>query len=410
MYNIFEQNIYENESNVRSYPNCFPFTIDKAEGSWITDIHNQKYLDFFSCAGSLNYGHNNPILKKYLIDYIERNGVSTSLDMQTVAKSNFLNAFYQYILIPRSLKYKVQFCGPTGTNCVESALKLSSKITSRNSFVTFENGFHGMTLGSLSVTSNSYYKKDITNLINQNVHFLKLNSPESVKKLYELDPKPAALIVETIQAEGGINVTDIQWLKEIEVACKELGIIFIVDDIQTGCGRTGNFFSFERYNIIPDIVLLSKSIGGYGLPMSLVLIKPDLDCWRPGEHTGTFRGNNLAFITGEYALKHYWENNEFSEDIKAKSKYVKDFLRNTLKDVLTKDSDIRGEGLLIGVELQEDIALKVQKLCFNKKLIIETCGRNDQVIKLIPPLTTTETELKLGLDILCENIKEVCLK
>ena len=307
------------ESEVRSYCRGWPTVMDTAQGSWVTDVDGRRYLDFFGGAGALNYGHNNPALKQALIDYLTSDKIVHSLDMATVAKTDFLRTFNDVILAPRKLDYKVQFPGPTGANAVESALKLARKVTGRESIINFTNAFHGMTLGALSVTGNSMKRAgagiplvhatpmpydNYFDGVTEDFHWFERVLDDSGGGLN----RPAAVIVETVQGEGGVNVARAEWLQALEQLCRKRDILLIVDDVQMGCGRTGPFFSFEEAGIIPDIVTLSKSISGYGLPMALTLFRRDLDVWTPGEHNGTFRGHNPAFITATKALETYWQN------------------------------------------------------------------------------------------------------
>ena len=242
------------------------------------------------------------------------------------------------MLRPRGLNYKVQFPGPTGSNTVESALKLARKISGRESVINFTNAFHGMTLGALSVTGNSMkrggagiplvhatpmpFDNYFDGTVPDFLWFEKLLD-DSGSGLNE----PAAVIVETVQGEGGINPARAEWLRGLADLCKRHDILLIVDDVQMGVGRTGPFFSFEIAGIEPDIVCLSKSISGYGLPMALTLMKPEHDQWGPGEHNGTFRGHNPAFVTATAALREFWTDDTLQRSTLAKGERVERALR-----------------------------------------------------------------------------------
>ena len=300
------------ESEVRSYCRGWPTVMDTAQGSWVTDVDGRRYLDFFGGAGALNYGHNNPALKQALIDYLTADKIVHSLDMATVAKTDFLRTFNDVILAPRKLDYKVQFPGPTGANAVESALKLARKVTGRESIINFTNAFHGMTLGALSVTGNSMKRAgagiplvhatpmpydNYFDGVTEDFHWFERVLDDSGGGLN----RPAAVIVETVQGEGGVNVARAEWLQALEQLCRKRDILLIVDDVQMGCGRTGPFFSFEEAGITPDIVTLSKSISGYGLPMALTLFRRDLDVWTPGVHHGHQGAGNL--LAGQHVQR-----------------------------------------------------------------------------------------------------------
>ncbi|SCW52944.1 diaminobutyrate-2-oxoglutarate transaminase [Eubacterium ruminantium] len=409
------------ESNVRSYCRSFPKVFNRAKGSKLFDEDGNAYIDFFAGAGALNYGHNNEYIKKALLSYIESDGISHGLDMYTVAKKEFMTTFNKLILEPRNLDYKLQFCGPTGTNAVEAALKLARKVKKRTNVLAFMGAFHGMTLGSLSVTSGLDIRRGAGVPLG-NVSFLPYPSQEFegidtlafMRQVLTDDhsgvDKPAAVILETTQAEGGINVAPTEWLQEVSKICKENDILLIVDDVQVGCGRTGEFFSFERAGIEPDMVVLSKSISGYGLPMSLLLLKPELDIWEPGEHNGTFRGNQMAFVAAKAALI-YREESKLEESVKEKEKFIKNYIE---QNILPLDPNLyaRGIGLIWGIDCSKlgggDFAKEVCQECFSKNMIIERAGRGDSVVKLMPALTIKFDELKEGCKIVRESI-EKCL-
>ncbi|ASU80758.1 diaminobutyrate--2-oxoglutarate transaminase [Actinopolyspora erythraea] len=405
------------ESEVRSYSRTWPVTFDRALGSWLYDDRGNAYLDFFAGAGALNYGHNNPLLKRKLLEYIERDGIHHGLDQATVARGEFLRTIDETLLRPRGLNYKVQFPGPTGTNSVEAALKLARKITGRESIISFTNAFHGMTLGSLSVTGNSMkrggagiplvhatpmpYDNYFDGQVDDFLYFESLLQ-DSGSGLNA----PAAVIVETLQGEGGINDTRAEWLRGLSELCRRHGILLIVDDVQMGCGRTGPFFSFEHAGIEPDIVCLSKSIGGYGSPLALTLIKPEHDVWEPGEHNGTFRGNNPALVTATEALRQYWSDDELERATIAKGERVGEALLELGAEypgLLSK-----GRGLARGLGFAEpEMAGKVSKAAFDRGMILETSGPSDEVVKVMPPLTVTDDELERGLRILRDSVRSV---
>lgn len=406
------------ESEVRSYCRSFPAVFTKAQGYKLWDDDNREYIDFFAGAGALNYGHNNRAMKRKLLDYIQQDGVTHSLDMATKAKEQFLKKFHQVILEPRGLAYKVMFPGPTGANTVESALKLARKVTGRSTVFSFTNAFHGMTLGALSVTGNKFKRQGAGIPLHHTVSmpYDGYLGPDidtlDYMENYMNDSgsgvsRPAAIIVETVQGEGGINEASNEWLQRLERICRSHEIVLIVDDVQMGCGRTGTFFSFERAGITPDIVCLSKSIGGYGLPMALTLIRPDLDIWEPGEHNGTFRGNNLAFITAAEALD-YWSNERFTQQIMAKGKVIRSCLEELVAQYPELQGTARGRGLMQGIAF--GIPGMAERLCaraFAKGLIMETSGTDSEVAKIMPPLTIDDTGLLAGLDILRTCVKEL---
>lgn len=408
----------ELESEVRSYIRSFPTVFDKAKGSKLWDKEGKEYIDFFAGAGALNYGHNESKMKEKLIEYIEGDSITHSLDMGTDAKAAFLERFEDVILKPRNLDYKVMFPGPTGTNTVESALKLARKVTGRELVISFTNAFHGMTLGSLSVTGNSFKRRGAGVSLQNSVampfdgYFGEDVDTVEYLERYLADmgsglDKPAAIILETVQGEGGLNPAKYDWLRKIEALCHRWDILLIVDDVQAGCGRTGTFFSFEPAGIKPDIVCLSKSISGYGTPMALTLIKPDHDVWDPGEHNGTFRGHNLAFVTATEALT-YWEKDGFTGEILKKGELIGEFLEGLAKKYPDLEGRVRGRGLMRGIACgKKGLAEKVCGVAFEKGLIMETSGPSSEVFKIMPPLTIDEETLKRGFAIIEESVKEI---
>ena len=410
----------EIESEVQSYARAFPRVFNKAKDEFLYDQEGNQFIDFLAGAGTLNYGHNNDIFKEKLIDYIQQDGITHGLDMHTKAKGEFLESFNERILKPRGMEYMLQFTGPTGTNAVEAAMKIARNVTGQQNIVTFTNGFHGVSLGSLAATGNSHHR-DAAGVSLNGVHRMPYDGylGNDIDTTAYLDKvlsdsssginSPAAIIVETVQGEGGINAASIQWLKNLQDVCKKHKVLLIVDDIQAGCGRTGGFFSFEEAGIRPDIITLSKSLGGYGLPFAMVLMKPELDQWKPGEHNGTFRGNNFAFVTAKAALDHYWSNDEFSKEIKRKGDYVSKRLNSIVEEFGEGNFTTRGRGMFRGINcVNGEIAGAITHNAFQNGLIIETSGADDHVVKILCPLTISDESLVKGLNILENAIKKVC--
>ncbi|MQW24150.1 diaminobutyrate--2-oxoglutarate transaminase, partial [Sinorhizobium meliloti] len=348
------------ESEVRSYSRSFPVVFRKAVGAILEDEDGCEFIDFLSGAGVLNYGHNDPDLLNGAIKYLQSNGIVHGLDMATSAKREFMEHFDAILLRPRGLTYKFQFPGPTGANAVEAALKLARKVTGRHTVISFTNGFHGVSLGALAVTGNRYYR-DAAGLPPAGVVFMpydgyfgadKDTSEYLDKVLSDASSGvdlPAAIILETVQGEGGINSASKEWLQSVERLCRKNGILLIVDDIQAGCGRTGSFFSFDFAGLSPDIIVLSKSLSGLGLPLSLLLLKPDLDVWQPAEHIGTFRGNNLALVTATSALRNYWSDEKLSQGVLEKGRIISERLRQIAQSSRDHRLSVRGRGMMLGL-------------------------------------------------------------
>lgn len=405
------------ESNVQRYGRSFPTVFTKAIGATIWDEAGRSYLDFLVGSGALNYGHNNPVILDPAVEYLAGKNILLSLDMFTAAKRDFIEVFVDSILKPRGLSYKIQFPGPTGTNANEAALALARKYTGRSSVMAFTNAFHGMSLGSLAVSGSASTRElggvarhDVIRVPYESYPNQTFDSAAYIDSVLG-DPgsgveKPAAIILETIQAEGGMNTASAAWLSEIQRICRKHGIVLIVDDIQAGAGRTGDFFSFEFAKIEPDIVCLSKSLSGSGTPFSIVLIRPEIDVWKPGEHSGTFRGNNLAFVTAGAMCK-MWSDGQFTADVKRTAVKLQRQLDRLVEKFPNCIEQKRGRGLMAGLKCRSSaIVARVHDVAFENGLLIEASGPNRDVIKVLPPITITDDELDHGIEILDQALQE----
>ena len=417
---IFE----ERESEIRAYCRVYPVVFDTAINARQTDENGKEYIDFFAGAGGLNFGHNNQRMTKAVVDYIQSNGVTHSLDMHTTAKQQFMQHFTDTILKPRNMPHKMQFMGPTGTNAVEAAMKLARRVTGRQDVVAFSHGFHGMTLGALSATANQYFRNAAGVPLNHVKHFAfgcdkacpgcdlgcGMKSIKQLQAIYADSSSgiapPAAFLLETIQAEGGVKVASKEWLQALETLAKEVGALLIVDDIQVGVGRTGSFFSFDDLGIDPDIICLAKGIGGMGTPMAMNLVKPELDKhWSPGEHTGTFRGQDISFVAGDQALT-YFDDDVLMKEVRENGHLMAEAIAPLAARY--SDVNITGKGMILGLDVGNgDRAKAIVNQCFDAGLMIASCGTGGRVVKLIPPLTIPEADLQTGLDILVKVTEKV---
>jgi diaminobutyrate-2-oxoglutarate transaminase len=418
----YQQFFEQHESNARSYCRSFPSLFKKAKGSYLYDAEGRGFLDFFSGAGSLNYGHNPEPLKKAMLEHLENDYILHGLDMHTSPKLLFIHSFSEKILQPRGMKHRIQFTGPTGTNAVEAALKLARKVTGRKTVVAFTGAFHGVSLGALGVTANPYFRRAAGIELSSTYFIPHPDGPlgrfDSLGLLQNmvLDPssgleKPAAVIVEPVQGEGGCYIFPEADLAKLANFCHEHDIVLICDEVQAGCGRTGKFFSFEHSSIVPDIVVLSKSLSGVGIPFSVILIREDLDCWKPGEHNGTFRGNQLAFTTAAQALESYWSSHELADTVLKKEKFIRGLARQLFVD---ERIQLRGRGMFLALDLSnisdEGLAEKVAQECYANGLIIETCGRQDSCLKILPPLTISYEDLTSGLMIIATALDKIAAR
>ncbi|MBE0489030.1 MAG: diaminobutyrate--2-oxoglutarate transaminase [Halomonas sp.] len=409
------------ESEVRTYSRSFPVVFTKARNARLTDENGREYIDFLAGAGTLNYGHNNPQIKQALLDYLAEDNIIHGLDFWTEAKRHYLETLEEVILKPRGLDYKVQFPGPTGTNAVEAAIRLARNAKGRHNIVTFTNGFHGVTMGALATTGNRKFREATGGVPTVGGTFLPydgyLGDGTDTLDYFEklLTDKsggldvPAGVIVETVQGEGGINACSPEWLKRLEQICRTHDILLIVDDIQAGCGRTGRFFSFEEAGVVPDIVTNSKSLSGLGLPFAQVLMRPELDVWKPGQYNGTFRGFALAFTTAAAALNHFWRDDSFANEVQRKGEVVAERFGKIAAWLGTKgiEASVRGRGLMRGIDVGTgEIADKITHQAFANGLVIETSGQDGEVVKCLCPLTITDEDLRQGLDILEESARQ----
>jgi diaminobutyrate-2-oxoglutarate transaminase len=389
----------------------------KAAGSWISTASGDRYLDLLCGAGSLNYGHNDPRIMRPVVEYITAGGIVQSLDLHTEAKAAFLHAFESTILEPRNLDYKVQFPNATGANAVEAAIKLARKVTGRHMMAAFTHGFHGMSLGALALSGNSTARAGAGTPL-PNVVFwpydagLESNGStiSHIAASLESTPEsewPAAAIIEMVQGEGGLSAAGGEWFRQLAALCRTYGLLLIVDDIQAGCGRSGAFFSFEGFGVVPDIVILSKSLSGFGSPFSVVLMRPELDIWLPGEHNGTFRGNNLAFVGAKAALDCYWRTPAFAESVKARAVMLNSEL-NRISQQASDQIKVKGRGLMVGLEFSKpELARVCSQELFAEGAIIETCGRRSQTLKLLPPLNISDTDMQFAVERIEKTVARV---
>ena len=410
---IFERR----ESEARSYCRGMPATFATARGSEITDDTGKTYIDFLAGCSSLNYGHNDPDMKAALIEHISSDGIAHGLDLHTNSKAAFLEAFEEHILEPRKMDHRVMFTGPTGANAVEAAMKIARKVTGRTNIIAFTNGFHGVTSGALSATGNSYHRGGAGTSLN-GVTRMPFDGffPGETDTAEFLDAMlkdksggvdaPAAILLETVQGEGGLNAASPEWVKRIAKLAKEHGALLIIDDIQAGCGRCGTFFSFEKMGVMPDIVTMAKSVSGFGLPMAMLLVRPEHDIFGPAEHNGTFRGNTHAFVTAKVAVEKFWADDAFEKELTDKSQLIHDALADLA--AMVPGAFLKGRGLMQGVDVGSgELAGDICSRAYEQGLIIETSGSEDQVIKVLAPLTTPKDTLRKGFKILLAAAEDV---
>ncbi len=418
------------ESNARSYPRKFPFALVKAKGSWVEDIEGNKYLDFLCGAGTLALGHNDDEINKAMVELIQSDFPLHTLDLTTPVKDEFVQTVISHLPKELAENCKIQFCSPSGTDATDAALKLCKTATGRQNVIAFQGGFHGMGHGALSCTGNLGAKNKVQGLIPGVQHFPYPNFRSAFGLTGDADTdaccayfentlkdpesgitKPAAVILEPIQGEGGVNPAPVKFLQTVRRVTQELDIPMIVDEIQCGMGRSGKLFAFEYAGIVPDVILVSKAIGG-SQPLSIVIYNKKLDTWQPGAHTGTFRGNQLAMKAGTIVLNRVTKP-DFLNDVVRKGEKIMARM-NEIKSKVSIIGDVRGKGLMIGCEFVNpkgtpnangilprngEAAAKVQKLCFENKLVMEKGGRDGSVMRCLCALTVTDDEIDTAMNI-----------
>ena len=427
------------ESSARSYPRKFPFALKKAKGSWVEDVEGNRYLDFLCGAGTLALGHNDDQVNRAMIDLIESGAPLHTLDLTTPVKDRFVQTILDNL--PGHLKddAKIQFCSPSGTDATDAAIKLCKTATGRSTVIAFSGGYHGMGHGALALTGNLNAKNHVANLMS-GVQFMPY--PNSYRCPFGLggeagvdacsayfermlkDPesgvtKPAAVIIEPIQGEGGVIPAPVKFLQTIRRVTSELDIPMICDEIQCGMGRSGRLFAFEYADIVPDVILASKAIGG-SQPMAVVIYDRKLDKWTAGAHAGTFRGNQLAMVAGTVVLERVTKK-DFLDDVVRKGEYMKKAFEQ-LKDEVSIIADVRGKGLMLGVEFIDpngakdimgrhvpsgEIAARVQHMCFENRLVMEKGGRDGSVMRCLCALNVTMEEIDTMLSIFAKVVRQI---
>ena len=399
------------ESEARSYCRSFDTVFTKASNATMWDEAGTEYTDFLAGCSSLNYGHNDPDMKAALVDHIAGDGIAHGLDMHSTTKSEFLETFERLVLAPRGMDHKVMMTGPTGTNAVEAALKLARKVTGRREVFAFTNGFHGMTLGALACTGNAGKRAGaggaplcgVTRMPYEGALGAEVDSLKMIEALLDNPSSgvdaPAAFLVELVQGEGGLDAATAEWVRGIADIARRHNALLIVDDIQAGIGRTGDFFSFDGMGIQPDMVTLAKSLSGFGLPFATLLLRPEIDIWSPAEHNGTFRGNTHAFVTAKVALEKFWADDTFKREIADKAALLEERLTR-IADMIP-GARLKGRGMMRGVDVGSgELAEAICAEAFRHGLIIETSGAFDEVVKVLAPLTIPRAQFEAGLDTL----------
>lgn len=413
----------ERESNARSYPRRLPIAIAEAKGVYVKDTNNNVYIDCLAGAGSLALGHNHPVVQEAILNTVKSDLPLLTLDITTPVKEEFVDEIFGCLPPEFAKDAKIQFCSPSGADAIEASVKLVKTATGRRSMMAFHGGYHGMTHGALSMMGNLGPKNNIVGLMSD-VHFLPYSNYGNTDNKWNLnyienvltDPesgivKPAGMLMEVVQGEGGVIPSDDEWLRQIRRITKENDIPLMIDEVQTGMGRTGKIFAFEHSGITPDVLVLSKAIGG-SLPLAVVIYNKNLDKWGPGSHAGTFRGNQLAMAAGVATIK-YIKNNNLVEHVNKVGNKLKANLEQVMKSSKFI-AEVRGKGLMLGVQIVNkennnkpygELARMIQRECFERGLIIEVGGRDSGVVRFLPPLVITEEQVDTVGQIFADAVK-----
>lgn len=413
------------ESNARSYPRRLPLALKRAYGVYVEDVEGRRYIDCLAGAGALALGHQHPVVVEAVRNTLAEGLPWQTLDLTTPVKDSFVEELFATLPKTFADHARIQFCGPSGADAIEAALKLVKTATGRRSILAFHGAYHGMTHGALGLTGELGPKLAVSGLMGD-VHFLPF--PYDYRCPFELGGEtgwraglayierllddsnsgiapPAAVILEAVQGEGGVIPAPEAWLREIRRITRERGIPLILDEVQTGAGRTGRMYAFEHADILPDVLVLSKAVGG-GLPLSVVVYQEVLDRWQPGAHAGTFRGNQLAMAAGAATLR-FIQEQRLDRQAMEMGRRLLGHLRHIQTDFASL-GDVRGRGLMIGVEVVDtlakpdrlgvpspcrDLARRIQTECLRRGLILELGGRQGCVVRFLPPLIVTATEV-----------------
>ncbi|MFC4438510.1 MULTISPECIES: aspartate aminotransferase family protein [Natrialbaceae] len=408
------------DSNAVAYPKRIPIALDEAKGATVRDVDGNTFLDFFAGIGVLNVGHSNPYVLEGVQEQLER--YTHTIDFPTEARLDLIEKLDEIAPGDLSGNSTVIFGGPSGSDAIEGSIKLAKHNTGRHGTLAFEGSYHGTTAGALSLTAGKKYKEGYGPLLADAVH-VPFPSPslgvdseralDAVKRKFE-NPygghqSPAGIWVEPIQGEGGVVVPPKDFLCGLRDIADDNDALLIADEIQTGLGRTGEWFASDHFDVTPDAITMAKALGGTGLPIGAMLFREELDTWGPGGHVGTFRGNVPAMVGGLRAIEYIEEH-----DLLANARRLGDEIRDRFQEVaddVPEIVDVRGKGLFVGVEFADEdgpakeLVLDVQRRCYENGVLVWSAGRHGNVLRLIPPLVLTDRQAAVGMDIICDAIR-----
>ncbi|MGA5563722.1 diaminobutyrate--2-oxoglutarate transaminase family protein [Streptomyces platensis] len=416
------------ESAARTYARSLPIVPVRARGLTIEGADGRRYLDCLSGAGTLALGHNHPVVLEAIRTVLDSGAPLHVLDLATPVKDAFTTELFATLPGELAERARIQFCGPAGTDAVEAAFTLVRTATGRDGLMAFSGAYHGMTSQALAASGGAQHTSVVRLPYPYDYRCPFGTGGERGAELAArwtqnlLDdhksgvPRPAGMILEPVQGEGGVIPAPDGWLRRMREITAARQIPLIVDEVQTGVGRTGAFWAVDHSGIVPDVIVLSKAIGG-SLPLAVIVYREELDAWQPGAHAGTFRGNQLAMAAGAATLAYVRAN---GLDRRAGELGARMLARLTsLAAAHDCIGDVRGRGLMLGVELVDrdadadatgarpaapELAAAVRDACLDRGLIVELGGRHSAVVRLLPPLTITDEQADAILDRLADAI------
>lgn len=370
----------------------FDLQVAQASGTTVKDTEGKTYLDFGSGIGVCNLGHRHPAVQKAIEAQLNKYWHVSNLYHQPIQEE------VAQMLIENSCGDHVFFCN-SGAEANEAALKLARKATGKRKVITFLQSFHGRTFGTMAATGQDKIKQGFGPVL-ETFEYVPYNDISAVKEA--VDGDTAAVMLEVIQGEGGVIPAEQTFLKELEQLCEQEGILLIVDEVQTGVGRTGKAFGHSHYGISPDIISVAKGLGN-GVPVGAIIASSSLyEHFGPGSHGTTFGGNPIAMAAAKAVLENVFQD-EFLEDVTKKGQYLQDELKRKVAHLPVVDY-IRGKGLMIGIVCNGDVS-SIINLLISKGLLV--LGAGESVIRLLPPLTVSKEEMNEAVTILESVLRDV---
>lgn len=415
----------EIDSSAVAYPNDMPLAFEEGKGATLRDADGNTFIDLFAGIGVLNVGHANPYVMEAVHEQADK--LVHTVDFPSEARLELIEKLDEIAPGELAGDNRVVFGGPTGSDAIEAAIKLAKYNTGNTGLIAFRGAYHGPTSGPMSLTSNKKFKGHYTPLLPDVVHApypyplrqgktedeAVKDALEEVRAIVE-DPygglaNPAGIFAEPIQGEGGVVVPPEGFLEGLREIATDNALPLVFDEIQSGLGRSGEWFACEHYDVTPDAMTMAKALGGAGFPLSATMYREELDTWGPGDHAGTYRGHVVAMRAGTRAIEYIQEH-----DLLAHARELGEYLRGRLREAGEDNellAEVRGKGLFIGAEFSADgepadgIVDEIQRYCYEHGVLVWTAGRHGSVLRLLPPLVLTDELAETAMDVVCEAIE-----